>query len=292
MNVLQELYASDYSSDEDSESVKHIEIEEEKEKEKDHNTSTTKKETIPSSITSKYHFPPSLNYINHKNCDNMRQRTVWSTFIYLEWRIAKSERIRLHSLINQVCKDKNLPYSFTPAFFSDLGAPLPLHVSLTRNIEFHSIEQRDLLKASLEKHMHSIEPFTLEFLPLFELYRAHYRSGLFIGFPVSFDCKVKQIEPLINQIGHAMKDVNILDYSKYLINPSTAHVSLGQALNLSQSKLEEYMTAFTSSNKAFIVDPRKDTYLSIPIKTVCMDQGRQKISFYMTPKSSSSKSPS
>jgi len=87
----------------------------------------------------------------------------WPTHIYIEWFPSTSEHAILSKLVSRLdeanpseCKEI---YSFLT---SDLGTPLPLHVSLSRPISF-STEVKDAFFTTLESAIRSskIQPFDL-----------------------------------------------------------------------------------------------------------------------------------
>jgi len=94
----------------------------------------------------------------------------WPTHLYIEWYPSNAEYVPLTNLISTLkdgilTEDAGLKiHSFLT---SDLGAPLPLHISLSRPIGF-SAEHKDEFVASLDRAIKSssIRPFDISFSDL------------------------------------------------------------------------------------------------------------------------------
>ncbi|QSZ29544.1 hypothetical protein DSL72_004059 [Monilinia vaccinii-corymbosi] len=86
----------------------------------------------------------------------------WPTHIYIEWYPSTIESDLLSALISKVASFKR--FSIQTFLTSDLGVPLPLHVSLSRAIGF-SKHVKDAFLASLEQAIRTsgIRPFRIAF---------------------------------------------------------------------------------------------------------------------------------
>ncbi|KAF1912508.1 U6 snRNA phosphodiesterase Usb1 [Ampelomyces quisqualis] len=101
----------------------------------------------------------------------------WPSHVYLEWIPSQTESDSLHALIQHVgemlrLQNDKRPTKLTvpriiPSLQSDLGAPLPLHVSLSRTLQIRT-ENRDhfvdTLRSSVRKA--AVSAFPIEFLGL------------------------------------------------------------------------------------------------------------------------------
>ncbi|KAF2674920.1 hypothetical protein BT63DRAFT_435931 [Microthyrium microscopicum] len=69
----------------------------------------------------------------------------WPTHVYIEWRPNDSELENLQSLIDAFAKQSKVP--ITSLLTSDLDAPLPLHISLSRSLQVPTEGRDELLSA-------------------------------------------------------------------------------------------------------------------------------------------------
>ncbi|RDL33103.1 Uncharacterized protein BP5553_08542 [Venustampulla echinocandica] len=131
---------------------------------------------LPSRFHDLYASTTRISTRDNPDLHGGRRRAVphiegnWPTHIYIEWYPSTTEYTSLEKLISTV-KD-GLPsgddilkiHSFLT---SDLGAPLPLHVSLSRPVGF-ATEQKDSFVNSLERAIKSsgIRPFNTAFSSL------------------------------------------------------------------------------------------------------------------------------
>ena len=137
------------------------------------NSDDEKLPAVPDSILDKYHIGPSINKKN-SNQDNSSMnikfpvKSFWNTFIYLEWRPTMRDRQQLFKLVTyytDVFKRNKVPVKIKPLYWSDLGSPRPLHISITSNISFNNVNHRDKLLEKLQNEIENsnIKPFEMTF---------------------------------------------------------------------------------------------------------------------------------
>ncbi|KAF1360461.1 hypothetical protein EJ07DRAFT_165115 [Lizonia empirigonia] len=101
----------------------------------------------------------------------------WPSHVYLEWVPSQTESDILHGMIRNIkdcLKDENKKRSkplavpdIVPSLQSELGAPLPLHVSLSRTLQIKTEDREaflENLKGSLRRA--AVQAFHLDFLGL------------------------------------------------------------------------------------------------------------------------------
>ncbi|EAT88403.1 U6 snRNA phosphodiesterase [Parastagonospora nodorum] len=98
----------------------------------------------------------------------------WPSHVYLEWNPSQAESDNLHGLIQHVkdaidAQNKERPKKtpvpkIIPSLQSELGAPLPLHVSLSRTLQIKT-EDRDVFLDALRSRLRraSVAPFQFQF---------------------------------------------------------------------------------------------------------------------------------
>ncbi|PSN63358.1 hypothetical protein BS50DRAFT_559332 [Corynespora cassiicola Philippines] len=101
----------------------------------------------------------------------------WPSHVFLEWVPSHAESGQLHSLIDSVRdalntankgRPKKLPVpDITPSLLSPLGAPLPLHVSLSRTLQIRT-EERGTFLDTLTSRLRTaaVRPFHIQFTSL------------------------------------------------------------------------------------------------------------------------------
>ncbi|KAI8279198.1 hypothetical protein K4K59_008980 [Colletotrichum sp. SAR11_240] len=84
----------------------------------------------------------------------------WPSHVYIEWHPTASQHALLTSLLTKIApllKSQKLQ----PLLTSDLNAPLPLHVSLTRPLSLSTAQKDDFLSVLTSSVSHATGPFTL-----------------------------------------------------------------------------------------------------------------------------------
>ncbi|OAG08965.1 uncharacterized protein CC84DRAFT_1194948 [Paraphaeosphaeria sporulosa] len=101
----------------------------------------------------------------------------WPSHVYLEWLPSQAESQKLNSLIKHVRKAiegansrMKKPLSIPeihPSLLSELGTPIPLHVSLSRTLQIKT-DDRDQFLETLNKSLHraAVRPFDVRFTVL------------------------------------------------------------------------------------------------------------------------------
>ncbi|KAI0995018.1 hypothetical protein K3495_g13162 [Podosphaera aphanis] len=124
---------------------------------------------LPSKLYDMYATSTRLSTGDDPSLHGGRKRTSphveghWPSHVYIEWHPSTKERDLLCALI------ETLESNFTPIdstltvnsfLFSDLGAPLPLHISLSRSIQLTTL-QKDHFLCSLQQLVESsgVRPF-------------------------------------------------------------------------------------------------------------------------------------
>lgn len=86
----------------------------------------------------------------------------WPSHIYIEWRPLSAQHALLTSFLARLQSELKGVVELTDFLTSDLGAPLPLHVSLSRPIVLSTAEKDEFLEQVTEKIRSArIAPFTL-----------------------------------------------------------------------------------------------------------------------------------
>ncbi|TVY34055.1 U6 snRNA phosphodiesterase [Lachnellula subtilissima] len=143
----------------------------ERERERDENESPNDLPPLPSKFHDLYASTSRVSTRDDPSLHGGRKRVTphiegnWPTHLYIEWYPATAEYESLSKIISKL---KGLPLEEASELHSfltsDLGAPLPLHISLSRPIGFGT-EQKEDFVTSLKSAMESsgIRPFEFAF---------------------------------------------------------------------------------------------------------------------------------
>ncbi|KAF9735967.1 hypothetical protein PMIN06_002510 [Paraphaeosphaeria minitans] len=135
----------------------------------------------------------------------------WPSHVYLEWLPSQAEFHRLDSLIDHVRKAikgangrMKKPLSVPeihPSLLSDLGTPIPLHVSLSRTLQIKT-DDRDRFLETLDKSLHraAVRPFDARFTCL-KWVPNYDRSRWFLILGIE-----KPAQDELNRLLHACND--------------------------------------------------------------------------------------
>ncbi|CAG8958941.1 hypothetical protein HYFRA_00012938 [Hymenoscyphus fraxineus] len=130
---------------------------------------------LPSKFHDLYASTARVSTKDDPSLHNGRKRATphvegnWPTHIYIEWYPSPTEYTSLKNLISAL--QEKLPFENEAVIHSfltsDLGAPLPLHISLSRPIGFLT-EEKDGFVTSLERFISTsgIRPFEIRFCGL------------------------------------------------------------------------------------------------------------------------------
>ncbi|KAF1832950.1 hypothetical protein BDW02DRAFT_648763 [Decorospora gaudefroyi] len=138
---------------------------------------------LPSAFHDLYATNARVSTSDNPSLHGGRKRTVphvegvWPSHVYLEWIPSQAESKALHSLIKHIkdclelqnakrVKKLAIP-EIVPSLLSELGASLPLHVSLSRTLQIKTEDREnflDTLRVSLRKS--AVRAFNFEFQSL------------------------------------------------------------------------------------------------------------------------------
>ena len=211
MDLLQEAYASSSEESDSSESEQ-----------------AERLPQIPSQVLDKFHITPSAPK------DTMIKPSFksWVTFAYLEWRLTRQERVRLDRVVskcNSIIKQHTGgKFTFRPTYWSELGSPSPLHVSLTSNITFAKPEIRDAFLSRVESSIDEsdLAPFQvkLDNQPLVIRSLAN-RGNFFLILNLEASLKQGHVGELTELLASEYRRLEGKAF--YKIVPSLCHVSIG-----------------------------------------------------------------
>lgn len=197
-------------------------------------------------LLDKYHIKPTVNPDRTASYHLMKTR-FWTSFIYIDWRLTSKDRQILTQYVNQ-CNSRYSVYGveFKPLFYSDLGTPQNLHVSLSPNLKFSNEDERDRFFNILQNNLMlkgsklfgncvsrkgSIS-IPLERQP--KLLKAPGSSATFLTFPIDKTILANYVKPLFNEIANLWNSMDgILKFSQpdIPVNESfidKAHVSIAK----------------------------------------------------------------
>ncbi|QDS67855.1 hypothetical protein FKW77_007608 [Venturia effusa] len=167
----------------------------------------------------------------------------WPSHVYLEWHPTPSETSILNSLIAKAGVLK-IDSGIHSLLLSDLSAPLPLHISLSRSLVLKT-EQRDGFLQRVASNLRDamVRPFTVGYSKL-EWYPNHDKTRWFLSLSVAAP---KQNE--LNRLLDACNQAAASTHQPKLYVPSD-----GAAIPESDSKKQKTSNAHTGSEKAVSTD--------------------------------------
>lgn len=285
MEFISADYSSSDGSDTESESSNKSEVQiEYTEKTCIQKADSTDLPAIPDSIILKYHIPPNLQKYEHQD---MNMSRFWRSFTYFEWRPTPAIHRQLQKII---CKYKETfmkqeytnPYQlvdFDPLFISHLGAPKPLHVSLTRSLLFETEEQRHVFIQEMRNGLRNneIAPFKLQICPYPKLYISERANTLYLGLPVS-ECPNKaQISPFKTIIAEALQKSGISNYQDLIVSRQNLHVSIAIASNPSKATLKRYQQLNETMGALLLLNNDFAYKLEFLVNSIYCDENRHSI---------------
>ena len=229
---------------------------------------------VPSAVLDKFHIVPSVRD------DSMKVSSFrhWVTFAYIEWRLAQKERASLDRLLSKcnstIQKHTSQEVRFTPTYWSDLGSPRPLHISLCTNIVFKQAETRETFFKNVETAVEQSElkPFKVNIFPRPRVIRSLTNSGhFFLALPVDTCDTETSIPQLIRIIRDSHRDIDAT--VNFPFDESAIHVSIG-SLNVSP---ESVNTAALNEALASHLTPEIPDF-SFKATNIKMDRNRETLS--------------
>ncbi|SMN20695.1 similar to Saccharomyces cerevisiae YLR132C Essential protein of unknown function [Maudiozyma saulgeensis] len=201
--------------------------------ESDVNSEENELPIIPTEILNKYHIAPSTNTeSNTMNYKSSLTTKIWNTFIYLEWRPNMKDRRTLDKLLDYysgVMNQNGIHLKVEPLYWSDLGSPYPLHISLSPNIRIKDIIDRDKLFHRIESKLDKshLKPFEVKFgnVPMCIRSMTNPKS-CFFTLPIDTTTQVGPITDLVKIIEESKKGLNL--ETSFDLNISMTHMSIGQ----------------------------------------------------------------
>ncbi|KAL3422162.1 hypothetical protein PVAG01_06318 [Phlyctema vagabunda] len=172
----------DYSSSEDEAEKEPEQDQEQDQDQEHHNKSTSLKRRheessdlppLPSKFHDLYASTSRVSTTDDPSLHGGRKRVTphiegnWPTHLYIEWCPSSTEYEILDTLISEIRSDisyTTTTHTIKSLLTSDLGAPLPLHVSLSRSIGL-ATDIKDAFTTSLERTINTsnISPFQVGF---------------------------------------------------------------------------------------------------------------------------------
>ncbi|QHS74869.1 phosphoric diester hydrolase [Saccharomyces paradoxus] len=285
MEFLSADYSSSDGSDTESESGNKAKIEiEHTEETSIQRADSTDLPEIPDSIILKYHITPNLQKYEHQDMNISR---FWRSFTYFEWRPTPAIHRQLQKII---CKYKETfmkqgytnPFQladFDPLFISHLGAPKPLHISLTRSLLFETEEQRHIFIQEIRNGLqnHKIAPFTLQICPYPKLYISERANTLYLGLPVSEHSNRTQLSPFKMIIGKALQKSGISNYQDLIVSRQCLHISIAIASNPSKATLKRYQLLNESIGALLLLDNEFTYQPELLVNSIYCDENRRSI---------------
>lgn len=162
----------------------------------------------PTELLAKYHIKPAFKIIH-----TMKASKFWTTFLYIEYRPTQHLR---HQWTHYL-RAAGLDTLVEPLYFTALGSPNPLHVSLSENIQFHERDKRQEYIDNLTTALTDTEPFQLRFASVPKW------LGLYLVLPVE---RNKALQDLIDRIAAVHSRLGV-PYSKDFFQ-AQAHMSIAK----------------------------------------------------------------
>ncbi|EJS42721.1 YLR132C [Saccharomyces arboricola H-6] len=239
---------------------------------------------IPDSVILKYHIPPNIQKYEQQD---MSMNRFWRSFMYFEWRPTPTVHRELQQII---CKYKktfmehastnlNQLRNLEPLFLSHLGAPKPLHISLTRSLLFETEEQRQVFIQEIRNGLqdNKMAPFTLEVSPYPKLYISERANALFLGLPVSERTSSTHLSPFTTIIEKALRKSGISNYQQLIVSLRDLHISIAIAIGPSKVALRRYKRLNETIEAHMLLDGDFTYQPSFLVDSLYCDENRHSI---------------
>ncbi|SCU90131.1 LADA_0F02014g1_1 [Lachancea dasiensis] len=153
---------------------------------------------LPDQILDKYHISPNIEKYSGEDMNTIARG--WTSFAFVEMRPSHRQRLQIDSLVHTVGLQlrSEIGLEFQPLHISELGSPLPLHVSLGPNFSFQTSQELNAFAQMLqvETWQKMNAPFEVGFEPILQIYDNVDRNALFLALDVSQSVKNSHIRRL------------------------------------------------------------------------------------------------
>ncbi|CCE62235.1 hypothetical protein TPHA_0C00790 [Tetrapisispora phaffii CBS 4417] len=194
---------------------------------------------LSEAVLDKYNIAPSVSRLYSRR----DSQGMFNGFINIQYRTSTEMRMKLlHNIvkINSKCNTK-----LEPLFFTELGSPAVLHISLSQNLFFQSQEQRNSFYRLLEQKIHTAEirPFDVKFdaRPIWFAPLDTKRKTLFLVYKVEDLILESKFKPLQNCINRSLREIfpdkRIKEFEVSLNN---LHMSIAKMLDTPDTLIRKY----------------------------------------------------
>ncbi|CUS25150.1 LAQU0S28e00584g1_1 [Lachancea quebecensis] len=171
---------------------------------------------LPSEILDKYCISPNVEKYEYALGSDMRGANFaigkWSSFVFIETRPSRRQQSLLDAILHKASArlghtSTMLAPVFNPLHVSELGSPLPLHVSLTANLDFGSARELDTFAKMLQIEVlqnFPAGPLDITFAPRLRVYDNIEHSSLFLALEVAAHVKSRSISRLCTLITESL----------------------------------------------------------------------------------------
>lgn len=210
---------------------------------------------VPEAITDRYSIAPnilkftedieSMRFVSpFKIKDFQANKGKWSSFLFIEYKPSLTERDKLLQNItkfNRMNQTRNPELQeFEPLHISPLGVAAPLHISLSRNILFEDINEREHFYNLLSQKLAPMPQFLVQFEDKVNIVTAKEKSRLYLTLDVAKPVKTQYIVPIMTAIEKSLVDSGIKDAKSFLLDPKYAHMSIADIKFAQGPTVDEY----------------------------------------------------
>ncbi|SCV00078.1 LAME_0G07382g1_1 [Lachancea meyersii CBS 8951] len=152
---------------------------------------------LPDQVLDKFHISPNIGKYTQNEMNSVARLSAtraakWTSFAFIEMRPTVQQRRTLDELTLKLATKLQRPgLEFQPLHISDLGSPLPLHVSLSANVEFSTAAEVDAFAQMLQIEVlqRIAGPFDVAFEPCLKMYENAERDALFLALDLEPELK-------------------------------------------------------------------------------------------------------
>lgn len=234
---------------------------------------------VPSQVLDKFYVAPNVDKYS-PTTEMSFTRGMWNNFVFIELRPNSEQRNSLNKLLTvfneklQLLETPKPIVQFQPLHITQLGSPLPLHISLSSNIQFSTKKEADMFVKMLSVEILQKFPikFTFKFKPELQIYDNFNHSALFLTLDVSHEIKTRYLSKLSSIVQESIDCVCVEEKSPELEQWSyrNAHMSIGKSANsyiTEQYLMQKDMSDEETAKKAYYqrVQELNDIVQSIPV---------------------------